>query len=151
MQSSPTLSPLRARLAVALVAALSLSAAGCGDGRPKRVPVSGRVTIDGEPLTYGFVRFHPQEGGRLGQSRIGPDGRFSLTTYDKGDGVTVGTHAVEVLAGEPVSDTKTKWHAPKKYAERATSELTVTIEKEEQDLPIELTWGGGKVFVEATP
>lgn len=134
-----------------LLGALAFSVSGCGDGRPERVPVSGTVTIDGKPLTYGFVRFHPLEGGRLGQGRIGPDGRYTLTTYKKGDGVTLGTHAVEVLAGEPVGETKTRWHAPKKYAERATSELTLTIEKAEQDLPIELSWDGGKPFVESTP
>ena len=28
---------------------------GCDDGRPKRVPVSGQVLIDGEPLRGGIV------------------------------------------------------------------------------------------------
>ena len=35
-------------------------AVGCGDGRPARVPVAGRVLIDGKPFERGYVRFVPQ-------------------------------------------------------------------------------------------
>ena len=35
-------------------------AVGCGDGRPARVAVAGRVLIDGKPVERGYVRFVPR-------------------------------------------------------------------------------------------
>ena len=151
MDGSRPLNGARSATALVLFALLSLGAIGCDDGRPKRVPVAGQVTIDGKPLGYGFIRVYPTAGGRLAQGQIDSQGRFVLTTYEKGDGVTLGTHTVEILAGEPIGTTRTKWHAPKKYSERATSGLMVTIDTARDGLPIELTWDGGKPFVEATP
>lgn len=136
----------RTLLGAALAAAL-VGLTGCGDGGPKIVPVSGTVTIDGQPLTYGHIQVLPT-GWRPATSRIGPDGRFTLTTTVAGDGCAVGTHAVAVLAGESVSPEATKWHAPKKYADSGTSNLTVTISGPTDDLKVELKWGGGKPFTE---
>ena len=45
--------------------AMVCSMAGCGDGRPTRVPVSGQVLIDGAPLTHGYVRFTPAGDSRV--------------------------------------------------------------------------------------
>jgi hypothetical protein len=136
----------RTLFGAALAAAL-LGLGGCGGGGPKVVPVSGTVTIDGQPLTYGHIQVLPT-GWRPASSRIGSDGRFMLTTTVSGDGCAVGSHAVVILAGEPISPEATKWHAPKKYADAATSNLTVTITGPTNDLKIDLKWGGGKPFTE---
>jgi predicted small lipoprotein YifL len=131
----------------ALAAALS-GLAGCGDSGPKLVPVSGVVTIDGQPLTYGHIQVAPT-GWRAASSRIGSDGKFTLTTTVSGDGVVAGTHPVVVLAAEALSPEKTKWHAPKKYAEFNTANLTLTVTGPTDDAKIELKWDkGGKPFVE---
>ena len=119
---------------------------GC-DGRPKRHAVSGRVLIDGEPLSFGIVEIVP-EGARASMGPIAEDGSFTMTCYEDEDGVIPGTHRAAVSAGEGLSPTKIKWHAPKKYADWNTSGLTVTIDKKIEDLTIELTWDGGKPFVE---
>ncbi len=138
----------RARLiAGPALAAVLVALSGCGDSGPKIVPVSGVVTIDGQPLTYGHIQVIPT-GWRPASSRISSDGRFMLTTTVSGDGCAVGTHSVVILAGESLSDVATKWHAPKKYADSKTSNLTVTITGPTEDLKIDLTWGGGKPFVE---
>lgn len=133
---------LRLLLLFALVAA-----SGCGDGRPKRLAVSGQVLIDGEPLTYGYIRFVPSDtrpsGGNLDE-----EGRFTLSCYEKNDGIIPGVHRVEVDAGESLSSTKTKWHAPKKYFRYTNSGLTEEIRESTDSLVIELTWDGGKPFVE---
>lgn len=121
---------------------------GCSDGRPAMVRVSGTVTIDGEPMTYGFVRMVPEGGGRAATGRIGTDGRFAMATYENSDGVVPGTHLVEIISNESISDTKTKWHAPKLYSSRKTSGLTYTIEEPTDNLEIRLTWDGGKPFIE---
>jgi hypothetical protein len=129
----------------AMLAAATL--AGCGDGRPKRVPVSGTVLIDGKPLTYGFVRFLPK-GARPATAQIDKDGRFSLSCFGDNDGVVEGTHAVVVVAAEQLGGNAQRWHAPKKYVDPQTSGLTETIDGPRDDLVIELTWSGGKPYVE---
>lgn len=120
---------------------------GCGDGRPKRVPVSGTVLIDGKPLAHGFVRFHPQ-GGRPATSELDDQGHFILTCFEKNDGVTPGNHPVSVTAFEAVGSKSMRWHAPKKYMSPKTSGLTQNIEGPTDSVKIELTWAGGKPFVE---
>lgn len=120
---------------------------GCGDGRPKRVPVSGQVLVDGKPLPYGFVQVVP-EGARPAAGAVGPDGRFTLTTFEPGDGAVLGIHPVMVTAAEMISTTTQRWHAPKKYADVATSGLAVTIDAPTDSLLIQLSWDGGKPFDE---
>jgi len=120
---------------------------GCGDGRPKRVPISGQVLIDGKPLTTGDLRLVPADA-RPAWAKIGPDGRFTLKTFEDGDGAVLGTHPVAIRATEMLGPKKIKWHAPKKYANDRTSGLTATIDGPTDSLVIELTWDGGKPFIE---
>ncbi|MDY0167347.1 MAG: hypothetical protein RBS80_12435 [Thermoguttaceae bacterium] len=124
-----------------------LLTAGCSDYRPERVPVSGQVLIDGQPLEHGFVRFiAPHDRPSVG--KLGPDGRFELTCFSRKDGSVKGTHTVTVTAAESVSPQSQKWHAPKEYSDPATSGLTVTVDGPTKDVLFELTWGGRKPFVE---
>jgi len=125
------------------------SLVGCGDGRPRRVPVAGRVLIDGQPLTTGFVRVIP-ENARPGIGAIGPDGRFVMTTFEGEDGCVVGTHRVEIIAKQSQGYTAIKWLTPQKYQDVATSELTVTVDKPLENWEIDLTWDGERPFVEQT-
>jgi hypothetical protein len=127
--------------------AFVLLAVGCGDGRPSRVPVSGRVLIDGKPLTFGYVRLVP-ENARAATAQIKPDGRFTLKTFEEGDGAVLGTHPIMIQAAERLTETKQRWHAPKKYANPKTSGLTATIDGPTDSLLIELTWDGGRPFIE---
>jgi hypothetical protein len=130
-----------------LLAVLLLTVAGCGDGRPARVTVSGRVLIDGEPLTQGIVQFVP-DGARPSASKIDAEGRFKLTCYDGGDGIVPGTHRVMIAAKEMLGESKVKWLAPPKYADFRSSELSFEITEPIDDLTIELTWDGGKPFIQ---
>jgi hypothetical protein len=130
-----------------IIVLLSLLSAGCGDGRPRRVPVSGRVTVDGTPLKAGFVQIYP-DNDRAASGPIGPDGRFTLTTFEKEDGCVLGKHRALVIASEHKSAYVVKWLAPKKYSAVNTSGLEVEIAGPTDDLEIKLTWDGGKPFVE---
>lgn len=125
----------------------TLVCAGCSDGRPKRVPISGVVLIDGEPLTHGSILFIP-ETGRPGGGALDSEGRFSATSFELNDGLTPGKHRVQIRAIEMLNETTQRWHAPKKYAAAATSGIEVNIETAKDDLTIELEWGSGKPFVE---
>lgn len=124
-----------------------LVACGCDDGRPERVPVSGTVTIDGKPLQTGYVQVVP-DNARAATGRIRSDGCFKLTCYGNEDGCVLGTYRVAVSGCEMVGENAQRWYAPKRYADASTSGLTVTIKEPTDSLNIELTWDGGKPFVE---
>lgn len=122
-----------------VVALAAIAIVGCNRG-PDLVPVSGTVMIDGKPLTYGTVRLIP-DSGRPALSNIDSEGRFKLMT-DEHEGVVAGTHAVEVMAVEPISEYQNKYHAPEEYGSAITSGLTATISEPTDNLEINLTWGG---------
>jgi hypothetical protein len=82
------------RLVVRWVVSLGLFLAlGCGKPGPQLVPVSGTVTLDGQPLTEGFLYFKTVETGALERFDI-HQGEF------KGDALA-GTRRVEICANRP--------------------------------------------------
>ncbi len=93
------------RVSVVLAAVLL---AVCGDqtpdDRPATVPVSGKVTLDGQPVAGATVIFVNTEqamsGGSTGSySSVGKtdeNGVYRLTTFESGDGAVPGTYAVTI-------------------------------------------------------
>jgi hypothetical protein len=70
---------------------------GCGDGRLRRSPVSGRVMVDGKPAGGAIVVLHPVAGSVGPEAeKIRPtgtcdrDGKFVLGTWELADGVPAG-------------------------------------------------------------
>ena len=122
-------------------------AAGCSDGLPTRVPVGGTVFVDGAPLTHGSIMF-VGEAGRPAGGSIDSEGHFSLTCYKPGDGAMPGHYRVKITAVESIDDRSNRWLAPKKYSDEKTSGIEVDVTEPVDDLKIELTWDGGKPFVE---
>ena len=109
--------------------------------------MAGTVLIDGVPLTTGSIMFLNSES-RPAMASIGSDGRFELSCFERGDGAIVGHHRVKVAARETISEKSIRWFAPKKYADENTSGIEVDVTEPVDDLKIELTWEGGKPFVE---
>src|SRR5262249_14047953 len=79
--------------------------AGCGDGSGlKVVPVAGKLTIDGQPLTTGSISFRP-DAARGNRSQHHPtgtideEGRYQLFTAGK-KGAPLGWYKVMVFAQE---------------------------------------------------
>ena len=122
---------------------------GCGDGRPRRVPVAGQVLVDGQPLTAGFVRVIPNNA-RAATGQIDRDGRFRLSTFDGDDGCVLGTHKVEIIARKSQGGTALVWLTPVKYQDAATSSLTIDVQRPLEDWKLELTWDGKEPLVEQT-
>mgnify|MGYP007073286773 CR=1 FL=1 len=116
--------------------AICLATSGCRD-TPAVVPVSGRVLYNGEPLQFGTVMFQPA----VGQAAVGeiqPDGSFTLSTYEPGDGAVPGAHKVCVRCYEgqrPGAGLKQTGGEvtlgalliPRKYTRFGTSGLAVDI------------------------
>jgi hypothetical protein len=125
---------------VTLALTLIVSLVGCGDGRPKVVPVSGQVLMNGKPVTgrTGFVRVEPA-GGRPAIGEINTaDGTFTLTTFEQGDGCMPGTHPAAVIVNTTVGG-KLISLIPEKYGDAKTSGLQVTVDEPTDSLKIELT------------
>jgi hypothetical protein len=118
-------------------------AIGCGDRHPARLLVSGKVLIDGAPVTRGNIKFVP-DNGRPSFGDIGPDGRFTLTCYDGNDGALPGKHRVQVDANRGISEKAMEIFTPKRYADFRTSGIEIEISERVDDLTIELTWGNEK-------
>lgn len=75
-----------------------LLCAGCNRG-PQMAPVTGKVTYNGQPLTFGVVQFQ-SASGQPARGEIQSDGTFSLSTFRQGDGAVVGSHRVRVACYE---------------------------------------------------
>lgn len=119
--------------------------AGCMDGEPQLVPVSGKVLIDGKPVTRGVIRFVPKQG-RPFSSAILADGSFDLASPSvskevENRGVYPGRYRVAVAASELIGEDSIRWYAPKMYADFRTSGLEITVDKPTDNLTVELTWG----------
>jgi len=116
--------------------------AGCGDGRPRIVPTTGVVLMNGKPLTghIGFVRVVPA-GARPATGRIDPaDGRFTLTTYETNDGCVEGTHPTAVIVNTTVGN-RLIWIAPERYGDDKTSGLTVDVKGDKASVELRLEGG----------
>jgi len=84
-----------------LLAALALVAgAGCGkapDNRPKRVPFSGKVTLDGAPVEGATVVLAPDGGsGNAASGMTNAEGVVHFTTFESRDGAVPGKYMVTV-------------------------------------------------------
>ena len=130
-----------------------LAAIGCGGGSsdaPELAPVSGIVTMAGQPKGDLNVTFYPESGDRPATGVTGPDGTFTLSTLNTGDGAPVGTNKVAITgaAGEAMGesgppmpgqagyDEFMKAQAEKidpKYADPETSGLFYTVPAEGLD------------------
>jgi hypothetical protein len=115
-----------------LCACALLTLAGCGG--LKLVPVSGKVTRPGQPLSGGAVSFVPDASkgntARLScMGRIGPDGRYELTTTgvtrsETGKGAPLGWYKVTLLTTLPgAADIK----VDPRYTDPATTPLSKEV------------------------
>ena len=115
---------------------------GCSDGRPKRVPVSGVVTIEGQPLTgdfVGFVRFCPTFAGRPAQAKLDSQGRFVLGNYEHDDGAPLGEYRVVVNISEQ-KNMKMRYMTPPRFWTSKTTPIVVSITGKTEDLTINVEW-----------
>ena len=102
-----------------------LLAAGCGDGRPKLVAVTGKATFDGKGLVGGSLTCHPESGsiekGDRPSCQLQADGSFTMQTYPYGDGMVPGKYKV-TLSSELASRIKRP-----QYADPAKTPLRLDV------------------------
>lgn len=89
-----------------LVAAV-LVLSGCG-GNQNLAVVTGRVTLNGQPLPKAFVTFVPQDGkGAPAFGKTDADGRYQMMFSDTQTGAWVGKNLVRISTADAISPEKT--------------------------------------------
>jgi hypothetical protein len=137
----------RRRLTVAGLLALVALAPGCA---PSAAPVTGRVTYQGKPVVWGSVTLKAADGS-MHQIGINLDGTYRL------DRVPVGPAAVGVSSPDPAPSPRARalggdenrsrpgpppvpprawFKLPDKYADPATSGLTVHVGRDSGDIEL---------------
>jgi len=133
------------------VIAMAVAVVGCGQRGvqiPNRVPVSGRVMIDGKPLEYGTVQFVPENpDGHPAIGRV-QSGRFTMASAESFPGVVKGPYKVSIVSPKPVSDADkarvvmdpdlVESNIPKRYWNLQTSGLAVDVTGPIRDLTFDL-------------
>lgn len=111
---------------------------GCGSGNGTPValiPVKGKVTYKGQPLTKGLVVFEPDGYGRMASGQLQSDGTFELSTLKPGDGVVAGEHRISITQ---LDKALAKDRALKKYASPSSSKLTAEVSPEKTEFTFDL-------------
>ena len=145
-------------------------AIGCqqsGPDRPKTFPVTGKVTLGGQPVEGATVSFQAAQNSATGTTDAG--GIYKLTTFAAGDGAVPGEYKVAITkfeggaapsgaasgsgglaSGELPDDYEAPEEGaeepaapenelPAKYADAETSGLTATVSEGENTKDFELT------------
>lgn len=139
---------------------------GCGGGGPvgglevELAPVTGKVTLDGQPMKYTTVTFAPASGGRSSTGETNDEGVYILDYSASFEGAEVGEHVVTLESGEGIEpeypegfdpDTASqaeidKLYAeaagpqvPQKYSSNGTESIKKTVESGSNEINIELT------------
>jgi len=121
--------------------------AGCGSREytgERRFPLSGKVSVDGQPMEFGVISFLPEgEGGRVSGGPI-KNGTYAV---DEARGATAGKYRVEIrwnkptgrrvkdAYGEEIMD-EYKEGLPDKY--HTKSELTAEVSSKQTMFDFEL-------------
>lgn len=138
-----------------LVACALFGLIGCGDGKPRNFTVSGRVTLDGQPLADASVAFVPDGNGQPAHGQSDKDGVYTLATGMQ-PGVGPGRYKIVVTKDElppmdpswtpqqkmearlKASKSPGKSLVPKAYTAAATTPLTCTVPVAEGKFDVEL-------------
>lgn len=151
--------PLAYRRSILVLLLLAILC-GCGQKGPAMGRVSGVVTYQGKPLVAANVMFVPVQGGRPATATTDDQGRFTLTTFAKGDGAQVGDHHVAIvkvdtpaqtapvpenvplsprIPGMPETSPPRASQIPERYGKSATSGLTATVLAGDNETTLNLT------------
>lgn len=122
------------RVAISLLTVAIVCFVGCGGtGRPKTIPITGRVTFDGQPPgEYGKLFFTPTQAAdgyskRPASGTFTPEGTYRVMSWEPDDGLVPGHYTVNLMPSNPGA---TK--IPDNYLQSSTSGLEV-------DVPIDKT------------
>lgn len=121
-----------------------LFTAGCGDGKLRCYPATGKVLLNGKPYEGARVIFCPVGGGeKLQKERpygvTDQNGEFELTTFLKGDGAPVGDYNIMIRTGRPRGREQAQRFSrqpriARRFGKPEESGVSATIEAAENEL-----------------
>ena len=121
---------------VAALMMLTLGIAGCGgSGRPKTIPITGRVMVDGQPPgEIGKLFFTPTKAAegyatRPASGSFNAEGHYRVMSWAPDDGLVPGHYTVSILPNDP-----DKTRIPAKYRQSNTSGLELDVPVEERKI-----------------
>lgn len=128
---------------------LALYLAGCNrDGvKPLQnlVPVTGSISLEGEPLSHGTIYLVPEEATGQPASGIIDQGRFVVNTTVSAPGVVAGNYRIRIESREILEADESNplpkvgpSLIPEKYTDINTSELEVDVVHGMSELNLEL-------------
>jgi hypothetical protein len=120
---------------VCCIAAMFCSA--CGIGHKPVYPVRGEVRVNGQIPVHAQVAFFPvndtADDAVHPAGRVDDQGRFTLTSYAKGDGAPEGEYRVTVAwflaSGRPNDDSPPLNYLPASYARPDSTPLHAVVSK----------------------
>jgi hypothetical protein len=134
-----------------LFALLIPACGGSGDIPMQRTyKVTGQVTLDGNPLAGATVALIPKDASRFQmkerpQGVTDADGKFTISTYESGDGAPEGDYGVAIamntLEADGEDDTnqnprrRPKLRIPALYQNPEQSGLSATVARKSNELP----------------
>lgn len=127
------------------VAALGVTATGCGKGQPATYPVTVTVTYpDKRPIVGAQVVLLNAESKVSSRGSTGTDGSCKLTTFSPDDGAVPGRYQVAVAKPPLMGDPDKPYSGPQiadKFANPATSglEVNVTEDVSKNSIPLIVT------------
>lgn len=128
--------------------------AGC-EPAPRLEPVQGVVVFeDGGPVGGGIVEFSPRAGvGAGARGRIGPDGRFRLTTGGRAGAVAGAYRVVVIQVGEPTTAHGPHAHpaVDPRFCRIETSGLEVRVEPGNNEVTLRVAAAGARPSLTRPP
>lgn len=132
---------IRRLMTASILIGLGMFIAGCGNSGA--VPVSGKVTYNGQPVANANVIFTPKNG-RPAVGKTDAEGKYTLSNVGKDDGAVEGVQTVTItpnydqpppMIGTPEAK---KWKPPKapfpaRYGDPKTSNLTATVTRGDKE------------------
>ncbi len=120
-------------------------AVGCSGSKQTPVyPVRGQVLLNGKPLPQAIVTFHPNGAGPdapAPSAQTDAEGRYTLTSFESGDGAPEGDYAVSLVCfrarelRKGSDEDSARNIVPVRYANAATSRLTAKVSPGANELP----------------
>jgi hypothetical protein len=119
-----------------MVVLAAVLVSGCGQSSPL-IPVTGSVTLDGEPLPKAHVLFRPQNG-RPSFAVTDANGKYALQYTSQSMGAVPGKHVVCVTtADDEEGDTAAKEILPSRYNSKSTLSVTVDATHRTHDFDLQ--------------
>jgi hypothetical protein len=120
--------------------------AGCDAGDPNLGTVTGKITLDGEPLADALVEFVPTGGaGSVSYGRTDANGEYEMEFARDTVGASIGENEIRITTGDvALDDAGKEVRVPEKVPARynVNTELTREVTSGRNRIDLELTSEG---------